>query len=278
MKKLLILRTMLIAAALIGSAHATVIDLNFTGADVVYSGGTSGDLSIYVANAATFGTTNIAVRITSLNTYQPDTPTKGNGTEDAPPGNNGSVLDDMRIHLDCNTSTRFSFELLNQSTGALFSPADLSYDLLLYDLDGTVATKSGADVFTIFASSFTYIVTASTHLSVVQVAGGGYSFSDKTAGEVAGQDGLTQTQFAASTAQQNISVGLTLHQASWTFEYAVPASDSSGTGRNLLIDPGNLSFTQPTVTTSIPEPAAIGLIGLGGILTLVINRFRRAKA
>lgn len=272
---ILILGLVFITGILFGPAHAAMIDLSFAGADVTYSGGVSGDLSIYIANAATVGTTNIDVRITSLNTYMPDTPEKGNGTEDVPPGNNGSVTgDDLRIHLNAGTSTRFRFELLNQSSGELFDPAELSYDLLVYDLDGNELARGGADVLTVFASSFQYVVTQNTALSVVE-AGGGYTFSDTDAGEILGQTGLSQAEFAASVAQQNISVGITFYQPLWEFEYAVPASDSTGTGRNLLFDAGDLSFTEPTTTVMVPEPAAMGLITLGGFLTLAVARFRR---
>jgi len=44
---------------------------------------------------------------------------------------------------------------------------------------------------------------------------------------------------------------------------------------NLLFDAGQLSFTEPVVTETVPEPAVIGLIGLGGLVSLVTNRIRR---
>jgi len=41
---------------------------------------------------------------------------------------------------------------------------------------------------------------------------------------------------------------------------------------------GNAIDSGPTVAQVVPEPAAIGLIGLGGIITLTISRIRRRNA
>jgi hypothetical protein len=41
---------------------------------------------------------------------------------------------------------------------------------------------------------------------------------------------------------------------------------------------GNAIDSGPTVAQVVPEPAAIGLIGLGGIVTLTASRIRRRNA
>jgi len=245
-----------------------VMDLSFSGAVSTYSS-VNDSLSLYVENAATgAGAPDVDIRITSLSAYYPDTIAKGDD-------NNGEIDDGdhLRIHLDVGTATRFRFELLDGDTGQRYNPQDsYEYNLLAYDLDGTLSTKGGADILTVFSSMF-YTVTASTALDIEVDPGASISFSDINAGEVLGQNGITQDTFTA--AQQNISVMMTFTDAMWDFEYAVDTTSlDDGSGRNLLFDAGSLTFTEETIVQNfvVPEPAVASLIGIVGAVALFVRR------
>ena len=61
-------------------------------------------------------------------------------------------------------------------------------------------------------------------------------------------------------------------------DLAVPPDLSQSLEMNTDMANGNAIDSGPTVAQVVPEPAAIGLIGLGGIITLTASRIRRRNA
>jgi hypothetical protein len=252
------------------SAQAVVFELDFTGGTALYNEN-SASLQINSSDVVTgAGAPLLDVRIESLTTYTPDSAAKG--ADIGAGGNNGTVGDDIKIHMDLGTTTRFRLSLFNAGTTTLYNPGtEYSFSIVIYDIDGDATKTGGADVVT-FHSPMTYVITADSTVFVDTTDPSAIKFTG-TGGEILGQAGLT----SFTPEQENASLQIEISNSS-SFEFSYGAANTSGgSGRNMLLDAQNLQVTGAPITfVPVPESSHVALIaGCIGLMSVVLRRKSR---
>ncbi|MEM7792308.1 MAG: PEP-CTERM sorting domain-containing protein, partial [Verrucomicrobiota bacterium] len=242
--------------------YGIVLDLDFSNSTVNFSNPNQTLVVDYTNVATGAGAPMLDVRIEAITPYIPQSAATGNNQ-------NGSVGDDLKLHIDSGASTLFRFSLFNAGTETLYDPGvDYSFDFVFYDLDGNVSNSRGADQI-IFYSPLTYTVTANTTIAITQDSSS-ITFTG-TAGAVNGNEGLTSF---ANANQENASVNIEFSNLSqFDFTYGAPNNGAQDGGRNLLADPRDL-VVNGTPTQFVPEPTSYGLLlGLSAVVFVWRRRF-----
>jgi hypothetical protein len=186
------------------------------------------------------------------------------------PGNNGSVLGDLRVNAANSESVNITIALWDATTGSGYNTpynpgGSYSFAFGFFDIDGGAGTY---DVVTIYTPG-TYTVTSTT--SLVITTGAGVAFSGSASAEIPGQGGIT----TLTAAQAAVAAIYTINNlSSINFDYTVGVSGTPvANGRNLLVD-GNDLMEQlaphgPVTGTFVPEPTGPLLAILSaGLLSL----------
>ncbi|MEM8866810.1 MAG: hypothetical protein AAGC73_00950, partial [Verrucomicrobiota bacterium] len=232
--------------------QAIVLDLDFSNINNVNYRGPQQSLVLRFNDVET--APDLDIRIESQDAYIPESASAGNNQ-------NGSVGDDLKMHIDSGETTLFRFFLYNADTTTLYDPGvDFSFDFVIYDLDGDVTNSRGASQVT-FYTPLTYTVTSATTLNISQDSSS-ITFTG-TAGSLAGNEGITSF---ANTNQENAAVGIVIENTS-QFDFAIGAPNNGieDGGRNILFDPNDLTVTG-TPINFVPEPGSYAL--WAGLLVL----------
>lgn len=254
---------------MVTSSWGVVFDLDFSGASAIYDE-TQKSLRIEIEDVAVgVGAPDIDLVIESINDYNPDTAQKG--MDISAGGNNGTPVgtDDFKIHLDIGTQTQFRFSLYDGANGQFdtaYNPGtSYSFSLVAYDIDG--GTGSNFDELLIY-SPVEYTLTSTSPLDVTETPTY-IGFSGEGTGEVLGQDGVT----SFLPEQEDVAVALTFSNLStFVFEYRIPGTVGTGSGRNQLFDGDDLAVSG-TPIDYVPETNAFSLtVGMVAFISLARRR------
>ncbi|ARN56840.1 PEP-CTERM sorting domain-containing protein [Sedimentisphaera salicampi] len=249
-----------VVALLCNVAHAEFIEINLNFGDTVQDTfPDSDDLRMEFGQVGSY-TNGSTIDIYA--TLEADAPWSSNN-----PSNNGSVSDDIRVQVENGSSVELTLNLWSDDTyETAFSPSgDYEWMLGFYDIDGT--SSGTADILTLKTAG-TYTVTQDTFLAIDDSDPAQPIFDGSDAeGNIPGELGIVPP---LTEDQADVAVLYTLQNTN-SVSFAYEVTEGGDTGRNLLVDGGSLRGALDAfdpVTVTIPEPATMALLGIGGLFSL----------
>ncbi|OXU15009.1 PEP-CTERM sorting domain-containing protein [Sedimentisphaera salicampi] len=192
-------------------------------------------------------------------TLEADDPWTSNNT-----ANQGSEDGNIIVNAQNGETVNLTLSLWNDADyTTAFDPGEsYKWSLGFYDIDGT--SSGTADILTLKTAG-TYTVTQNTFLAVDNTDPAAPIFDG-------GNQEVTEPSDISNLTgdQANVAVLYTLYDIP-SVEFTYQVTETSGdVGRTLFVDGGDLAFGDGVVTedVTIPEPATMALLGIGGLFSI----------